>query len=171
MKLMAAIAVSVPLLAGPVFAQPYSVTAVRHWTVGGVTRIAIQVTGEFEVRSDRLHNPERVYFDIHDARPLFENRRRFYSEEVDDPLLKRMRVAETTPGVTRLVLELADGVEATPSQLSNPHRLMIELRHSTAPSADTPPQLATTPVPAVPLSAAAPITPSSAPKVPLASVT
>ncbi|MBV9746266.1 MAG: N-acetylmuramoyl-L-alanine amidase, partial [Acidobacteriia bacterium] len=109
--------------------------------------------------------------DIHDARPLFENRRRFYSEEVDDPLLKRMRVAETTPGVTRVVLELADGVEATPSQLSNPHRLMIELRHGAAPPVDAPPQLATTPVSALPLAASAPITPPSSPKVPLASVT
>jgi hypothetical protein len=37
--------------------------------VGDVTRVAIEVSGEFQYRSDRLHNPERIYFDILNARP------------------------------------------------------------------------------------------------------
>jgi N-acetylmuramoyl-L-alanine amidase len=118
-------------------AQVHAVTAVRHWTVGEVTRVAVQVTGPFEIRSDRLHNPERVYFDIHDARPEFEGHGRFLSEEFNEKLLKRIRVAETQPDVTRVVLELGDNVEATPSQLANPNRLMIELRAMPAPA--TPP--------------------------------
>src|SRR5215469_8483274 len=133
MKLIAALAVAVPLLAAPSYAQVHLVTAVRHWTVGEVTRVAVEVTGPFEIRSDRLHNPERVYFDIHSARPQFEGHRRSLSEEVQDKLLKRVRVAETLPDVTRVVLELGDNVEATPSQLTNPNRLMIELRSVPAP--------------------------------------
>jgi N-acetylmuramoyl-L-alanine amidase len=151
MKLMGAAAVAIVLTTGPARAQIHSVTAVRHWNVGGVTRVAIEVTGEFEIRSDRLHNPERVYFDIHNAEPRFENRRRLFTEEVADPLLKRVRVAETAPGVTRIVLELADEVEVTPSQLINPNRLMIELRHTVPPSDVPPPQVISVLVPLAPV--------------------
>src|SRR5580658_3406718 len=136
MKLVAAIAVLIPLLVAETAHGPmHSVTAVRHWSVGEVTRVAIEVSGEFQFRSDRLHNPERVYFDILNARPHLEHK--LYSEDVIDKLLKRVRMAETTPGITRVVLELADGVEPTPSQLVNPYRLMVELRVAAAPA--TPP--------------------------------
>ena len=49
---------------------PHSVTAVRHWSLGSVTRIAVEVSGEFEYRSDRLHNPDRIYYDILNARRI-----------------------------------------------------------------------------------------------------
>jgi N-acetylmuramoyl-L-alanine amidase len=146
MKLMAAIAISVLLLVvETAHAQPHSVTAVRHWSVGEVTRVAIEVSGEFQFRSDRLHNPERIYFDILNARPRLE--RKLFTEEVTDKLLKRVRMAETTPGVTRVVLELADGVEASPSQLLNPYRLMVELRVLAAPGAPPAPLPVPTPPP------------------------
>jgi N-acetylmuramoyl-L-alanine amidase len=128
MRPMAAIAVSILLLAaGSAIAQPHnSVTAVRHWSVGGVTRVAVVVSGQFQVSGDRVHDPERVYFDIPDTKPLLGQR--LFTQEVNEKLLKRVRVAETTPGVTRVVLELGERVEATQSQLTNPYRLMIELR-------------------------------------------
>jgi N-acetylmuramoyl-L-alanine amidase len=141
MKLIAALAVSVSLL-GAQTERPalHSVTAVRHWSLSGVTRVAIEVSGDFRFRSDRLHNPERIYFDILDARPRLDSRR-FYSEDLDDKLVTRIRAAETVPGVTRVVLELSGDVEATTSQLANPNRLIIELR-SAAPGLATPPTTA-----------------------------
>ena len=149
MKLMAAIAVSIPLLvAETAHAQLHSVTAVRHWSVGEVTRVAIEVSGEFQYRSDRLHNPERIYFDILNARPRLE--RKLSSEEATGKLLKRIRMAETAPGVTRVVLELGDAVEAAPSQLLNPHRLMVELREATAPPTPVPPPVTSTALPPPP---------------------
>jgi len=138
MKRLAALATFLGLLpAGLAYAQPHSVTAVRHWQLGDVTRIAVEVSGPFMYRSDRLHNPERVYYDILNARPRIDSKR-IYTEAVDDALLKRVRVAETIPGVTRIVLELADKVEAVPSQLINPHRLIVELHPATEPPAATP---------------------------------
>ena len=101
-----------------------TVTAVRHWSLAGATRVAVEVSGEFEFVTDRLHNPERVYYDILNARPRIDSRRL----EIDDKLVKRIRVAETVPGVTRIVLDLGDNVEAITTQLSNPDRLVIELR-------------------------------------------
>src|ERR1700688_523767 len=95
---------------------PHQVTAVRHYVIGGVTRIAVEVSGEFEYRSDRLHNPERVYFDILNARPWIESRR-IFSQEFDGRIVNRVRAAETAPGVTRVVLDLAVPVDITVSKL------------------------------------------------------
>jgi N-acetylmuramoyl-L-alanine amidase len=47
---------------------------------------------------------------------------------VNNGLVKQVRFAEKQPGTIRVVLDLEDGVEFTASQLSNPERLMVELR-------------------------------------------
>ena len=113
---------------------PHSVTAVRHWSLGGVTRIAVEVSGEFQYRSDRLQNPDRIYYDILNARPNFDSKR-LYTEDLGGAFVKRIRVAETLPGVTRVVLDLDAGVEAAASVLSSPDRLIIELRGGAPPAA------------------------------------
>jgi N-acetylmuramoyl-L-alanine amidase len=148
MKLIAALAVSVSLLVAQTERPAlHSVTAIRHWSLTGVTRVAIEVSGDFHYRTDRLHNPERIYFDILDTRPRLDSRR-FYSEELDDKLVTRVRAAETAPGVTRVVLELGGDVEATTSQLANPSRLIVEVRGA-APGAPGPTILPAT-APALP---------------------
>ena len=116
-----------------------SVTAVRHWSLGDVTRIVVEVSGDFHYRSDRLHNPERIYFDIVNARNALGVR--FYAENVSDPVVNRIRVAEANPGTTRVVIDLAGDVRATTTQLANPGRLIIELRNVPAPAPATPTKL------------------------------
>jgi pilus assembly protein CpaC len=113
-------------------AQP-SVIAVRHWSEGDVTRVAIDVSGDFQFRSERLHHPERIYFDIPGARSQLENGRPF-SEETHDRFLMQIRVAAYSPGVTRVVLQLADGVETAASKSVNPSRLDISLRAAGPPA-------------------------------------
>src|SRR5579872_212111 len=103
------------------------VTAVRYWSLADTTRIAIELTGDVRVRSDRVQNPDRIFFDFVGARPAIEGHR-LYSSEVGDKLLKRIRVAETSPGITRVVLDLENAADFTISRLDNPSRLMIELR-------------------------------------------
>src|SRR5437868_3100510 len=73
------------------------VTAVRYWTLGDVTRISIEVSDEFQFKSDRLPNPDRLFFDIIGARPGF-GRKGMSSIAVGDHLLKQIRVAETQRG-------------------------------------------------------------------------
>jgi N-acetylmuramoyl-L-alanine amidase len=124
---------------------PHGVTAVRHWSLPGVTRIAVEVSGGFEYRSDRLQNPDRIYYDILNSRPNF-NSKRLYTEDLGDVMVKRIRVAETLPGVTRVVLDLGAGVEATASVLSSPDRLIIELRGGVPTTVPTAPTV-TAPVP------------------------
>jgi len=115
------------------------VTAVRHWEQGDGVRIAVEVDGNFRVRSDRLHNPERIYFDIVNARDGLGTR--YYSEDISDPLVKRIRVAEASPGITRVVIDLGGDARARTTQLANPGRLIIELRGTAAPSMTTPTRL------------------------------
>ncbi len=106
------------------------VTAVRFWSLGEVTRVAIEVSADFKYRSDRLSDPDRLFFDIRGARPVMAEKK-MYTVAVGDALLKQIRIAETQPGMTRVVLDLEPHepqVEFTASQLSNPDRLMIELR-------------------------------------------
>jgi N-acetylmuramoyl-L-alanine amidase len=151
MKLITALAISaLTLLAQTDRTALRSVNAVRNWALTDITRVAIEVSGDFQFRSDWLHDPERVYFDILNSRPLLDSKR-FYSKELDGKLVKRIRVAETNPGVTRVVLELAAPVEVSTSQLSNPNRLIIDVRSGAG--TVTPPE--TVPAgPSVPLAAA-----------------
>ncbi|HWD00242.1 MAG TPA: N-acetylmuramoyl-L-alanine amidase [Candidatus Sulfopaludibacter sp.] len=149
MKMLAVLAVTLPLLVAQTErAQPRIVTAVRHWTTGDVTRVAVEVSGEFQFHSDRLHNPERIYFDIVNSRPHID-KKVFFSETIEDKLLQRIRVAETTPGVSRIVLDLGASVEVNTSQLTNPSRLMIELRAMSVTAQSPAESAAPVPTPAI----------------------
>jgi len=100
---------------------------VRFWSLGEVTRIAIEVSSDFTFKSERLNGPERLFFDIHGAKPEL-GRKGMYAIPVGDALVTQIRVAETQPDVTRVVLDLVEAATVTTSQLTNPNRLMIELR-------------------------------------------
>jgi N-acetylmuramoyl-L-alanine amidase len=121
--------------AGSAKASPASpaagkVTSVRFWSLGDVTRISIEVSSEFKYHAERLSEPDRLFFDIQGARPAMIEKG-MHVINVGDALLKQIRVAETQPGVTRVVLDLETHdprVEFTASQLSGPERLMVELR-------------------------------------------
>ena len=108
-------------------AQGSKVTAVRFWSLGEVTRVAIEVTSDFHYKSDRLTSPDRLFFDIEGAKPEMISKG-MHVIAVGDGLLKQIRIAETQPGVTRVVLDLEQRAEFTASQLADPNRLMIELK-------------------------------------------
>jgi N-acetylmuramoyl-L-alanine amidase len=129
MRWTAAFVLFVTALAAQADRQPTAaVTAVRHWTQGGVVRIAIEVSGEFHFLSDRLHNPERVYFDLADTRPRLGDKP-YWSENLPDGyVVERVRLAQTTLTTTRVVLDLSGAAEISTVQLANPNRLVIELR-------------------------------------------
>jgi N-acetylmuramoyl-L-alanine amidase len=114
-------------LAGTAKAPPNKVSAVRFWSLGETTRVAIEVSDEFKFHSERLTNPDRLFFDIQGASPAMVAKG-IQKIPVGDGILKQIRIGETQPGVTRVVLDLEQKVEFTASQLTSPDRLMIELR-------------------------------------------
>ena len=85
--------------------RPGKVTAVRFWSLGDVTRVAIEVSSDFHYKSDRLTDPDRLFFDIQGAKPEMVSKG-MHVIAVGDALLKQIRIAETQPGVTRVVLDL-----------------------------------------------------------------
>lgn len=110
-------------------AEPHHVTAVRFWSLGGVTRIAIETDGDFQVKSDRLDNPDRLFFDLSGTKPTLSHKSMTVIP-VSDQFVKQIRVAEPQHNVTRVVLDLENAVQPTISRLDNPTRLIIELRAS-----------------------------------------
>ncbi len=110
------------------------VTGIRAWSHADSTRVIIQTTGPFEYRSDRAHNPDRLYFDILHSRPWIA-KRRYATREVGDKLIRRVRVAETAPGTTRIVFDFAAPADFKVTRLDAPDRMVIEFRplHSEEP--------------------------------------
>lgn len=112
-------------LSGSLQAENLVLQDVRHWTQNGITRIAVQLSGQAEVRRDRLSKPERYFFDFQQTQP---NKKGMQTIAVGDSLVRQIRIAEAKPGVARVVLDLIDQAEVTTSELSNPYRLMIEVK-------------------------------------------
>src|SRR4051794_38383172 len=78
------------------------VNEIRFFTLGEATRIAIEVTSNYKLKSDRLQNPDRLFFDIVGVKP--GGKKGIQTIEVGDTLVRKIRVAETQPGTTRIVL-------------------------------------------------------------------
>jgi N-acetylmuramoyl-L-alanine amidase len=119
-------------LAAPPRTTLNKVSSVRFWSLGELTRVAIDVSAGFKFKSERLTNPDRLFFDIQGARPEIE--KKLHTIAVGDGVLKQIRIAETQPGVTRVVLDLEEHAEYTASQLTSPDRLMIELHGKNRPA-------------------------------------
>jgi N-acetylmuramoyl-L-alanine amidase len=138
------------------------VTDIRFWTAGDTTRVAIEVSGEFRYKSQRLSGPDRVFFDLTETKIGLKDKKPS-TIAVKDGLVKQVRLAEKEPGTIRVVLDLEDGVDYTVSQLSNPERLMVELKSKKAKSAAPRPETTSAPVPP-PVAVPAPTAASPEPK-------
>lgn len=128
---LAAFAVTQAFFSGLVDAQvsgPPRVEAVRFWSFGDVTRIAVQTQGAYRVTSEQVDKPARVYFDLSGLRPPSSAHRGVQVIRVGDQRVRQIRIAEVSPGRTRLVFDLDGPAEVISSQLVNPDRLMIEIR-------------------------------------------
>jgi N-acetylmuramoyl-L-alanine amidase len=104
------------------------VEAIRFWSFGDVTRVAIQTAGSYKLVSDQIENPWRVYFDLTGLNPPPTVHHGIDTIQVADHRVKQIRVAEVSPGKTRIVFDLESPADVVSSQLVNPDRLMIEVR-------------------------------------------
>jgi len=123
--------------------QPRAVTGVRFWSMTDTTRVVIETTDEFQFKSDHVTNPDRLFFDLTGLQ-LRIGGKGLHTISVADKLLKQIRVAETQPNVTRIVFDLETAVDFTASQLTNPSRLIIELRLAGSKLPTGPPTLSVT---------------------------
>ncbi|HEV3151060.1 MAG TPA: N-acetylmuramoyl-L-alanine amidase [Acidobacteriaceae bacterium] len=124
------------------------VTNVRHWSTPVYTRVAIDLQDQVEYEAARVPNPDRIYFDLHGARVAPELIGRTM-DVTDDGFLERIRVAQFSNDVTRIVLDVNQVTEYSAFFLPNPWRLIIDIHggdvHSRRPASEPPQQVASMP--------------------------
>jgi N-acetylmuramoyl-L-alanine amidase len=101
------------------------VTGIRHWSTPDYTRVAIDLESEIKFGSQRIASPDRIFFDLRDTK--LASTLVGKSFDVDDGLLKKIRVAQFQPGRTRVVLEVDDLSDYEAFLLPNPYRLIIDI--------------------------------------------
>lgn len=112
------------------------VTGIRHWTSPSSSTVVVDLQDQIQYEAHTLDNPPRVYFDLQDTKMASGLLNQSIS--VDDSFLKRVRMAQPTTGVTRVVLE-TKGIEEVSVKLDpNPYRLTIDVHKvSSSPAPST----------------------------------
>ncbi len=127
------------------------VSGIRHWSTPVYTRIAIDLQSQVAYQAARVPGPDRIYFDLYGARlePALNGKS---VEVVDDGFLKRIRAAQFSNNVTRIVLDVSSVADYSAFLLPNPWRLIIDI-HGLKPGAS----------PTTNLAVVAPASPAPAP--------
>jgi N-acetylmuramoyl-L-alanine amidase len=111
------------------------VTSIRHWSTPDYTRVAIDLEQDVKFESQRIDNPERIFFDLHDTKLASTLVGKTF--DVDDGFLKKIRVAQFQASCTRVVLEVDDLSDYDAFLLPNPSRLIIDVHGKQAAKASS----------------------------------
>ncbi|MCU1341787.1 MAG: N-acetylmuramoyl-L-alanine amidase, partial [Candidatus Acidoferrum typicum] len=102
------------------------VTRIRTWNADTYTRIVIDVGAQVKYQAARLSNPDRIYFDVENAKIDPE----LLHKPVDvegGGFLKSVRVGQNQLDVVRVVLEVDHAKDYSVSLLPNPYRLVVDV--------------------------------------------
>jgi N-acetylmuramoyl-L-alanine amidase len=102
------------------------VTGIRHWSTPNYTRVAIDLGDDVTYEAARVPNPDRIYFDLHGTRLAPQLVGKSFTV-TDDGFLKRVRAAQFTNDMTRVVLDVNHVTEYSAFLLPNPYRLIIDI--------------------------------------------
>ena len=106
------------------------VTGIRHWSTASYTRVVIDLNvtpgEEIKYEAARVENPDRIFFDLGHARLAPELAGKSFNV-TDDGFLTRVRAAQFTGEVTRVVLDVHHVAEYSAFLLPNPLRLIIDV--------------------------------------------
>jgi len=102
------------------------VTGIQHWTTPDYTRVAIGLEQEVKFGAQRIEHPDRIFFDLYDTKLASSLLGK--TQDIDDGLLRKIRVAQFQPGRTRIVLEVDDLANYNAFFWSNPYRLIIDIQ-------------------------------------------
>jgi N-acetylmuramoyl-L-alanine amidase len=89
------------------------------------TRVTIDLEDTVQYSSARIRNPDRIFFDIHDARLTPEVAKA--NIRVDGELLTAVRAAQNHSGIVRVVLDVNGVKDYTATLQDNPPELIIDL--------------------------------------------
>ncbi|HEY1940115.1 MAG TPA: N-acetylmuramoyl-L-alanine amidase [Candidatus Angelobacter sp.] len=107
-------------------------TAIRHWSTGDYTRVAIDLEQEVKYQAGRVPHPDRIFFDLYGTRlaPDLVGK----SFEVEAGFLHKIRVAQYKLNMARIVLDVDDVAEYSAFLLPNPYRLIIDIHGKLPPN-------------------------------------
>jgi N-acetylmuramoyl-L-alanine amidase len=110
---------------------------IRNAVTEDATRVTIDLEDVVHYNSGRLENPERIFFDLREARLSAEVAREVARENsnVDGDVLTAIRVAQNHAGVVRIVLNVNRVKEYVASNSENPPQLLIDLYRKQPPPA------------------------------------
>ncbi len=116
-----------------------SVNALHYASSHDYTRVTVDLDQNVQFASQRIGNPHRIFFDLKNTHlsPDLTDK----SFDVDDGLVKKIRVAQYKPGSARVVIETGDRAGYKASLLMNPPRLIIDVRGGNASNQAGPQQL------------------------------
>jgi N-acetylmuramoyl-L-alanine amidase len=132
-----------------------SVTGIRHWSTPTYTRVVIDLGDDIQYEAARVPHPDRIYFDLHGTRLAQELTGKSFTV-TDDGFLKKIRIAQFSNDMTRVVLDVNDVTEYSAFLLPNPYRLIIDIHGkqktpTTGETAPGPPPTATVVNPDLPV--------------------
>ena len=108
------------------------VTEVRHWVGANYTRVVVGTGGEVKYRVARLQKPDRIYFDILHSYPADSIKGK--DLDIENGFLKKIRIGQHKPNVTRVVLDVDEIEDYTIFPLPNPYRIVVDIRGKAAQS-------------------------------------
>ena len=106
------------------------VSAVRHWSYPDYTRVVVELTGEFSVKTPlsmlpaAQDKPQRLYLDL---TGVWVGTRYSEGVPVGDGLLRGIRIGQNTRSDARVVLDLQTYARHRVLTLSHPDRLVIDV--------------------------------------------
>ena len=107
-------------------ARNSEVGQVRVWNADNYTRIVIDLGGKAKYQAARISNPDRIYFDIQNAK-LSAGLLHQSIDVPDGGYLKAVRVAQNSLNAVRVVLEITQAKDYSVFQLANPDRLVVDV--------------------------------------------
>ncbi|MFI5088940.1 MAG: AMIN domain-containing protein [Terriglobales bacterium] len=136
------------------------VTAVEHQATGDRIRVVVHFDRPVRFVEGTAADPYRIFFDLQGTRPADALALR---TAVGDSPLRRIRVSQYQPGITRVVLDVDRPAPYSASFLADPPRLVVEISR-TAAAAQSRIVAAPAPTPAAPPDPA--VTPAAIPAPP-----
>ncbi len=115
----------------PANAEPARITGIRFVSSKNYTRVTMNLSHRVRYETNRLKDdatqglPPRVYIDVHGAQLALSSKEPL---PVEDGLLKQVRAGQFSPGVVRVVLDMASVADYNTFLLSDPYRLVIDIQ-------------------------------------------
>ena len=143
----AALAVLLGAAGLPVAARRVGLRAVRFYSTPHSTTVTVELDAAVTPRKGSVGNPPRVFFDLPETRVQIPGRGT-HVIPVGDGVVSQIRVAQYSPSVARVVLELEYDASVEVSVLTDPVRLSFEVRPRIPVASQPAPKAAEPPAPA-----------------------